>query len=80
MNPGETCDQCAHFEDSPGVPKGGFCHCHPPTVAMMMTANGLQPAASAFPPTQYTSWCGEWKKGSLVKLANKIPPVEPGRN
>ena len=80
MNEGETCDQCAHFDDAGVVPDVGFCHCHPPTVAILMTQNGPQPAGSVFTPTKRKSWCGEWKKGSLVKLANKIPPVEPGRN
>jgi len=80
MNEGETCETCAYFEDAAHVPSGGVCHCHPPILVFAQLPNGqFQPAASAFPPTQYSGWCGEWKKGSIVKIA-KILPMKPGGN
>ena len=79
MNPGEICETCAYFEDSPNVPEGGLCHCHPPIVAWGATPQGPQPVASAFPPNKNDGWCGEWKKGSIVKVA-KILPMKPGGN
>jgi len=80
MNPEETCKICAYSEDAAHVPSGGVCHRYPPTMAFAMTPkSGLQPAASAPPPTNYDGWCGEWKKGNLVKVA-KILPIKTGGN
>lgn len=76
MNPKETCDTCVYFEESPIIPNGGVCHRNPPTIMIGMTAEGPRPVGSAFPPTLSTGWCGEWKKGSAIRLASKMP-VEP---
>ena len=79
MNPGETCETCAAYEDSPIVPGGGVCHCHPPTAMFGMTPEGPRPMGSAFTPTLKDAWCGEWKKGNLVKVA-KILPIKTDGN
>ena len=87
MNEGETCETCAYFEDSnqvlpaPGMPPNpniGMCHRNPPVPMFGITPQGPQ-VMSSHPSTMRSYWCGEWKKGSVIRLANKIHP-EPGRN
>ena len=79
MNPGETCEKCAAYEESPIVPSGGVCHWGPPSPMFGMTPEGPRPMGSAFPPTLKDAWCRKWEKGSMVKIA-KILPIKPGGN
>lgn len=77
----DTCDKCKYFEESIIVPDGGVCHRNPPTAMFGMTPEGPRPMGSAFAPTMKNSWCGEWKKGSLIKLSKNIPPdPQPSSN
>ena len=74
MKPGELCETCTYFEDTPLVAVGGQCHRDPPTLAWGMSPDGHPvPAASAFPPTNYKGWCGHWEKGKMVKVEKIIP-------
>ena len=80
MNEGETCETCAYFNENAGVPNGGFCRRYPPTIVFIPTPAGPKGGGSSPTLTTRNGWCGEWKKGSVIRLANKIHPVEPGRN
>ena len=88
MNEGETCEFCAYFAESrqvlpaPGMPPNpniGTCHRNPPVPMFVMTPNGPKMVGSGFPLTMKDHWCGEWKKGNIVRVARKIPG-DPGRN
>jgi len=74
----ESCEHCAFFEESPKVPNGGFCRRLPPTPVF-----GLGPdkklgiLGSESPPVEPGGKCGEWRKGTLVKVAKSISPVIP---
>lgn len=78
------CDTCEYYEEMVGVtPATGTCHRNPPVPIPAMTPEGPRVLGSSGLPTLGKSWCGEWKKGSLVRVTKKLPPdtlTFPGAN
>ena len=74
----ESCEHCAFFEMELGATGPGQCRREPPKPAFGGSPNGgLAILGSGFPPTAPTWWCGEWRKGTLVKVAKSLSPVIP---
>ena len=63
-----TCSSCCHWvpqKTNGGVPVGvgptsGECHCHPPSVHLVMTPNGPM-IQTQFPLPHSLMWCGEYQ-------------------
>ncbi len=74
MREGERCRECEYFwtaDPSPEAPQG-TCQRYPPTniIGMAKGPDGVERPASAgstYPVITATNWCGEWKRGKIVK-------------
>ena len=79
----ESCEFCAFFEQEND--KIGRCRRNPPVPAFGASpTGGLAILGSGFTTTITTWWCGEWRKGTLVKPARAVPTAlsfpGPGKN
>ena len=85
MSDKEKCGNCKFFTVNEADPNYGMCQHDPPTHMWVPAQVGknakgepeLAPHSigSGWPPTQYKLWCGQWQKGSIVKVAQVIPPL-----
>jgi len=78
MREGEECKGCEFFFTLDPNAVQGVCQRYPPTNIIVpskgpdgkqfMTSGG-----SAYPVITATGWCGEWKRGKVVKVAKAMP-------
>ncbi len=70
----ENCQSCKFFGPEDGGQPQGRCRAHPPTAVLVVTAEGTA-QMGIYPPTANTNLCGEWQKGTIVKIAKNLPPA-----
>lgn len=74
----KTCSNCRHWCDfgkdamNVGGPRQGQCRVNPPSLVMQMNPHdGSQVAASTWPPSTETQWCGKHQVGTPRKAEEK---------
>lgn len=67
----QICEHCAFYMEQDA--QIGHCRRYPPMGAFGQGPEGqLAVVGSGFPPVKHDHWCGEWQKGSLIKVARGL--------